>query len=240
MKDMTWDDFYSKFYDLAPSTQRSYSYRLSNFGPADEVYEIISEFAMEDEAFATRFASKALDAGVRFTPDHVMEMPILLEEPIVSRMAATATGKFTKDQLEEIYSLIDDSSFELIRKKAGVNVFEDDIDEWDSTPGSGLDDCYFDQRDDEAAQRRESIGAIFGILGGIIVAVFGFVFALIGALMGLSDSSKARDNGRCNGDCANCPAHYGYRYGRWYYGHGHQHGCQRGGNGGASGRTYRD
>jgi len=67
MQDISWDDYYSKFYDLAPSTQRSYSYRLADFGSADEVFEIINEFAFDDSAFATRFAEKALKAGVRFS-----------------------------------------------------------------------------------------------------------------------------------------------------------------------------
>lgn len=38
MKQMTWEDYYDGFYDWAPSTQKSYTYRLSNFGPAEELY----------------------------------------------------------------------------------------------------------------------------------------------------------------------------------------------------------
>lgn len=222
MKEITWDDYYSRFWDLASSTQRSYSYKLSGFGPADEVFEVIEEFALENDGFATKFAAKALNAGVRFTPDHVMEMTILVEQPILSKMAETATGKFSREQLEELYGLIDDSSYDIIAKKANIDIWEDDYEE-ESEPI----DTYEPEEDVYEEPVRKGPGfwtTLFAIL-----AAFGSV-----------GGKKKKDTGRCDGDCANCPAHYGYRYGRWYYGHGHQHGCQRGGNGGASGRTYRD
>ena len=37
MKEMTWDDYYIGFYDWSPSTRKSYAYRLTDYGPADEV-----------------------------------------------------------------------------------------------------------------------------------------------------------------------------------------------------------
>lgn len=211
---MTWDDYYSRFYDLAPSTQKNYSYKLTNFGPAEEVFEIINEFAFDDEAFASRFTAKALAAGVRFTPEQVLEATILLDRAVLSNMAETATGRFTLEQLEELDSLIDDSSFEMISEKSGFYFSSDDPEEITENPNAFV------------KPRQKQTG--FWIT----------LFSLLGVLG--SDGGKKRDDGICDGDCSSCPAHYGYRYGRWYYGHGHQHSCQRGGNGGASGKTYRD
>ena len=34
MKQMTWDDYYGSFCDWSPSTQKNYTYRLSDYGPA--------------------------------------------------------------------------------------------------------------------------------------------------------------------------------------------------------------
>ena len=129
MKELTWDDYYSRFWDLAPSTQRSYSYKLSDFGSANQVFEVIEGFALENDGFASRFATKALNAGVRFTPDQVLELAILVDKDVLSRMAETATGKFTREQLEEIYALINDSSYEVIARKAGIDIFADDFEE---------------------------------------------------------------------------------------------------------------
>ena len=221
---MTWDDYYSRFWDLAPSTQRSYSYKLSNYGPADEVFELIEEFALEDDGFASRFANKALDAGVRFSPDHVLELTILVDKDVLSRMAETATGKFSRDQLEEIYALINDSSYEVISRKAQIDIFEDEFEEEEPEP----EDIYEPEEYVYEQPARKSPG------------FWTILFAILAAFGSVSNKSQKRDTGRCDGDCAHCPAHYGYRYGRWYYGHGHQYGCQRGGNGGARGLTYRD
>ena len=55
MKQMTWNDYYGGFYDWSPSTQKNYTYRLSDYGSADEVWEVSQELAFQDEAFATKF-----------------------------------------------------------------------------------------------------------------------------------------------------------------------------------------
>ena len=40
-----------------------------------------------DQKFATRVVEKALAAGVQFTPDHVLEITLLIEKPVLSKMA---------------------------------------------------------------------------------------------------------------------------------------------------------
>ena len=73
MKQLTWEEYYDGFYDWAPSTQKSYAYRLSDYGPADEVWEIAEELDFVDNAFSAKFLEKAFSAGVRFTPEQVLE-----------------------------------------------------------------------------------------------------------------------------------------------------------------------
>lgn len=218
MREISWDDYYSRFFDWSPSTQKNYSYGLTDFGFSDEVLEIINEFALNDEAFAARFTEKAINAGVKFSPDQVLELTLLVDKRVLSRAAETASTRFNREQLEEIHMFIDDASFERISQKAQIDIFSDDEED-------ALDEETFEMEEyTDVPTRQERPG---------------FFAALFGAFVG-SGTNKKADTGRCNGDCDNCPAHYGYRYGRWYYGHGHQHGCQRGGNGGARGKTYRD
>lgn len=87
MKPLSWKSYYDKFYDWEESTQKNYSNRLSGFGPAEEVWEIAQEFAFSDEKFASNFLQRALDAGVRFTPEQVLEMAVNIEKHILSRAA---------------------------------------------------------------------------------------------------------------------------------------------------------
>lgn len=208
MKQLTWDEYYEKFYDLSPSTQKSYSYRLSDFGSADEVFEVIQEFAFDDEKFASKFTEKALNAGVHFTPEQVLEMTMLIEKSVLSKMAETAVPNFNKDELGEIYMLIDDESFKRISKKSKIDIFADDE-----------PDDNFEEMPTEA----------FELFPKKKPGLFSTLFAAFG-MIGEENNRSHKHNGKCNGDCANCPPHYGYRYGRWYYGHHHQYGCEFGGN----------
>ena len=206
MKQMTWDDYYEGFYDWSPGTRRNYAYRLSGYGPADEVWDVAQELAFQDGAFAARFLEKALDAGVRFTPDQVLEMVGTVEEPVLGRIAEQTDVPFDREQLEEIYLMIGDASFRRISRRAGIDVFDDGP---------------------AAYEQREPIRHIppEKKKGGLIAALA--AFAVGSALAG---RDKKQHDGHCDGDCANCPPHYGYRHGRWYYGKGHEYGCEFGGN----------
>ena len=224
MRQFTWDEYYNSFYDWSPSTQKNYSYCLEGYGPAEEVIEIAIEFAFDDEKFASRFVSKALDAGVRFTPEQVLEMTLNIEMPVLSRMAENTTINFTEEELEEIYMLIDDESFNRICAKQGVDIFADDT-EYDSYIEEDYDtEELFEEDTVEAPKKKKRSPWLLA-----------FLLAILGAS---SKNHKRRHNAKCDGDCANCPPHYGYRYGRWYYGHGHVRGCVFGGNKGDGSLPY--
>ncbi|WP_322181544.1 hypothetical protein [Neglectibacter caecimuris] len=215
---LTWDDYYERFYDLSLSTQKSYSYKLTNYGDAEEVFEVLSEFAFYDKYFATRFASRSVDGGVHFSPDHVLEMTLLIDKPVLSQMAETAEPAFDREQLEEIYMLIDDASFTRISKKQNIDIFADE------------------EQDEKYSDSELEDGGDFVAPSQKKPGFFGTLFAFAAGISLAGGSKGKHHNGRCTGDCANCPPHYGYRYGRWYYGHDHQYGCEFGGNRG-SGQT---
>ena len=206
MKQMTWEEYYDRFYDWSPSTQKSYTYRLTDYGPADEVWEVAQELAFQDEAFAAKFLEKALAAGVRFSPDQVLEMVGTVEESILGKIAEQTDVPFDREQLEEIYMMIGDASFQKISRRAKINV---------------LDDEPAGHEQPEQVQyilpKKKKVGLFTAL------AAFAAGSALVG-------KGKKKHDGHCDGDCANCPPHYGYRYGRWYYGKGHQYGCEFGGN----------
>lgn len=176
------------------------------------MFEVLSEFAFYDKNFATRFASRALEGGVHFSPDHVLEMTLLVDKPVLSRMAETAVPAFDRERLEEIYTLIDDASFARISKKQNIDIFADEGADGEFSDSEPEDDVYVVV---PPQKKPGFFSTLFAVAAGISLA---------------GGSKEKHHNGRCNGDCTNCPPHYGYRYGRWYYGHDHQHGCGFGGN----------
>ena len=54
---MTWDEYYMNFYEWAESTQISRLSSLTDFGPSDEIVEVVQNFY--DEKVATRLVRKA-------------------------------------------------------------------------------------------------------------------------------------------------------------------------------------
>ena len=206
MKQMTWDDYYGGFYDWSPSTQKNYTYRLSDYGPADEVWEVAQELAFQDEAFAAKFVEKALAASVRFTPDQVLEMVGSVEESILSKIAERTSVPFDREQLEEIYRMIDDASFQRISRRAKIDVFDDEPTGYEQP-----------EQIQYILPKKKKVG--------LFTALAAFAAGSV-----LAGRGRKKHDGHCDGDCANCPPHYGYRYGRWYYGKGHQYGCEFGGN----------
>lgn len=206
MKPMSWEEYYDGFYEWSPSTQKKYTYRLTGYGPAEEVWEVAQELDFYDSAFAVKFLEKAFDAGVRFTPEQVLEMEGTVERSFLSRLAEQSDGGFSLDELEDIDGPIDDNSFRKISSRAGIGALD------------GEDESWPEQEIYSAPPKKP------GLLATLMALVTG---------VSLASHSEKKHSRHCDGDCANCPPHYGYRYGRWYYGKGHQYGCEFGGNKGS-------
>lgn len=202
---MTWAEYYDKFYDWSESTRISRLSSLTDFGSSSEICEIAQD--LFEDKLAQRLIKKALAAGVRFQPDEIMDIAVLMDKPTLSKLVETSAVPLNREQLEEFYMLIDDTTFEKASNRARVDIFADE----DEPEEVEMDDFEVE------AEQPPKIG----------------FFTALALGLGLAGKSKPhKHNGKCNGDCANCPAHYGYRYGRWYYGHHHTHGCEFGGNGG--------
>ena len=129
----------------------------------------------------------------------------------------------TEEELEELYMLIDDESFERIGAKQSIDIFADDCEDEAYIEEDCDSEEFLEEKLIEIPQKKKRTP---------------WLFALLVAAGCSNKKHKHRHNGRCDGDCANCPPHYGYRYGRWYYGHGHVRGCVFGGNKGDGSLPY--
>lgn len=204
---MTWDEYYEKFYDWAESTRASRISSITEFGASDEICEIAQE--LFEDKLVQRLINRALSYGVKFKAEEIMELVLFMDKPTLSKMVETSADTLNKDQLEEIYMLIDDDVFERASKRAHIDIFSDDTEE------------VLDEEEYEPVEPPQKK-----------IGFFTALFMGLGAASLMDKKTQHKHNGKCNGDCANCPPHYGYRYGRWYYGHHHVHGCEFGGHGG--------
>lgn len=202
---MDWDTYYEKFYDWATSTQIRKMSSLTSFGASSEVTEVAQEYM--DEAAASRLIKKAVAYGVQFTPEEIYDLSGCCNQEAMNVLLDTAKCRFTQEQLEDLWGVVDDDVLERAAARNHVKLFDDE------SENNEQDSDFYD----EPIPAAPKIGFFTKLFAGIGIA---------GAL----SSSHSEHPGHCTGDCANCPPHYRYRYGRWYYGHGHQHGCEFGGN----------
>ena len=204
---MEWDAYYRKFDEWATSTQISRLSALTSYGPSDEVAEVAQ--GLMDETAASRLIRRALAAGVQFTAEEICELVNCCNAAVMNALLENSTCAFTREQLEDIWGVVDDAVLEQTVRRCRVKLFDDDEEEEE-------------EEDDEPEQaelsppkrRREPKLGFWTLLGA----------TLLGA------SGDGGHGVRCTGDCAHCPPHFGYRYGHWYYGHGHVYGCEFGGN----------
>lgn len=217
---MTWKEYYDKFYDWSESEQKRRFYDLTDIGSADEVYEIAFEF--ENPKYSSKLVNRALDEGIRFNPEDILDFSNILDKATLSRAVETSASPFDRYELEEISKYVDRDVFERAAKRSGTDIFAEDDEEDDEEDDYDTYD-EFDDIDDESyeedlSENTPSFG-LFNFIGGI----FGALFSELG-------KPQSEHKHKCDHDCKNCPEHYGYRYGRWYYGRHHIYGCEFGGN----------
>lgn len=177
MKPMSWEEYYDGFYEWSPSTQKKYTYRLTGYGPAEEVWEVAQELDFYDSAFAVKFLEKAFDAGVRFTPEQVLEMEGTVDCSFLSRLAEQSDGAFSLEELEDIDGLIDEDSFQKISRQAGIRAVD------------GEDKFWPEQEVYSAPPKKP------GLLATLMALVTG---------VSPASHSEKKHSRHCDGDCANC------------------------------------
>ena len=200
--DLDWDTFYNRFYEWSEELQQQRFSQLLDFGDSDEVFEIAQ--AYDGTPVAEPFVCRALNAGVRFTPQEIIGLVDLISPEHHRQLLLANSEPYEKQDISELFDVVDDRLLAEIAEKYGIHCeeLEGAMENYEPASPKG--------------KGRRTLWAV-----------------LLGLASGLSDSRSRKNRGshiRCNGDCANCPPHYGYRNGRWYYGHCHQYGCEFGGN----------
>ena len=121
---MTWDEYYEGFRGWAESTQISRLSTLTDFGSSDEVCEIAINFY--DEKIATRLIRKALDYGVKFTTDEIIELRNSVSEEIYTELVQANSNPYTHEKLDELYGFVDDKTIGKLAKKYKIKDTEED------------------------------------------------------------------------------------------------------------------
>ena len=124
---MEWDEYYKKFDEWATSTQISRLSALTSYGPSDEVAEVAQ--GLMDETAASRLIRRALAAGVQFTAEEICELVNCCNAAVMNALLENSTCAFTREQLEDLWGVVDDALLEQTARRCRVKLFDDDEEE---------------------------------------------------------------------------------------------------------------
>lgn len=124
---MEWDAYYKKFDEWATSTQISCLSALTSYGPSDEVAEVAQ--GLMDETAASRLIRRALAAGVQFTAEEICELVNCCNAAVMNALLENSLCTFTREQLEDLWGVVDDAVLEQTACRCRVKLFDDDEEE---------------------------------------------------------------------------------------------------------------
>ena len=122
---ISWSRFYDAFYDWKPEYSKARLHAVTDFGNDDEVLEVAQELFWNDEYEASRFITRALDAGVRFRDKNLLELNGLCNEDTVKQAVFLSRLLLTEESLEELYGNVDDDIIIQVAKVQNLKLPED-------------------------------------------------------------------------------------------------------------------
>ena len=133
--------FYDAFYDWKPEYAKARLQAVTDFGSDDEVLEVVQELFWDDEYEASRFVTRALDAGVRFRDENLVELAGLCDEDTVRQAVLLSKLLLTEELLEELYGNVSDDIIIQIAEEQNLRLPEDLREEQDE------DEDFAEQQD---------------------------------------------------------------------------------------------
>jgi len=122
---ITWSRFYDAFYDWSPEYAKARLQSVMDFGTDDEVLEVVQELFWDDEYEASRLVMRALEYGVRFTDENIVELTSLCDEDTIKQVVFLSKLLLTEESLEELYGNVSDDIIIEIAKERNLTLPED-------------------------------------------------------------------------------------------------------------------
>ena len=121
---MTWEEYYDKFYDWAESTQIKKLSSVDTLGKAEEVAEIMLEFALHHEEIVNRIAKKAIDQKLVFTAENIMDLTGNMDPELQAQLAYQSAMAITAEDLISLEGFLDEDVLVKLYKLKGLHVPE--------------------------------------------------------------------------------------------------------------------
>lgn len=124
-KPITWKYFYDRFYEWSATYAKKKLEDVKQLGPASQVFEVLTEIYMDDEAGASKFLNRATAEGITFSRDDFGELNMLCDYDSVRRAVLASGAKFRAKDLEYLYGEIEDDIIIEVAAKYNLMLPED-------------------------------------------------------------------------------------------------------------------
>lgn len=129
-----WKDFYEAYPSWTTEVFSERVKKLKTFGPSDEAFKVSNEFVKPDEV--TAFIKQAVAAGVRFTPDEIIEISYAVEQDYVPELVKLNASPSLQNALEYLAKSLPEDEIENVIDESNIRFsqwedFYQYYDEWD-------------------------------------------------------------------------------------------------------------
>ncbi len=122
---ISWSRFYDAFYDWKPEYAKARLQSVTDFGSDDEVLEVVQELFWDDEYEASKLVMRALDAGVRFKDENIVELTSHCNEDTIKQVVFLSRLLLTEESLEGLYGNVSDDIIIEVAKEQNLRLPED-------------------------------------------------------------------------------------------------------------------
>lgn len=126
---MTWEEYYDKFYDWAESTQIKKLSSVEQLGSAEEVAEVMMEFAFNHEEIVNRIAKKAIEQKIIFSAENILDLTNCMDSGLQGQMALQSVSAFSEEDIQSLEGSLDDEVIVKLYRVKGFKVPEVFIDD---------------------------------------------------------------------------------------------------------------
>lgn len=128
---MLASEYYEKTNDWSVSTSVRRMSMLENVGPSNEITDVIHILGYEDRKGATRLLNKAVQSGVKFSGEDLVDIWDICDKESVNKAMHFSADIFTTRDLEDLSLCIDDEQVIKIANQYKINVPKDIYDEYE-------------------------------------------------------------------------------------------------------------
>lgn len=124
---MEWEEFYERIDNWGEKRKKTEIKKLTSFGPSDEISDIV--FLLDNEEDCSYLVNKALDHGVCFSAEEILDFMGMLDDKTNNRLVDSSKWIYSQEQLEDLYGFVDEDVIIKAAERSHVQLFEEENEE---------------------------------------------------------------------------------------------------------------